>query len=178
MLETFTTRPQPCAFMGLAAARQNSQGPFRLVSRTASQSSSVSDSIGPRMLMPALLTRMSSRPQVSSTFATASSTSPDRTESAPRPRNSPPEWFARSKATASAVFLDRDVIATDAPASARACAATLPNPFDPPVTSAFRPSSRNRSSTPMPHSPGSEAVLEFSSPSLPETWGRSKPLLF
>ena len=60
------TRPHFWRFIGSATARQQSQGPLRFVSITASQSDSVSCSIGPRMLIPALLTRMSSRPNASS----------------------------------------------------------------------------------------------------------------
>ena len=62
MLETLITRPHFCRFMVAATARQHSHGPFRLVSTTVSQSSSCNSSIGPRMLTPALLTRMSMRP--------------------------------------------------------------------------------------------------------------------
>ena len=74
MLETLITRPHFCFFMIGAIARQQSQGPFKLVSTTVSQSSSLSSSIGPRMLTPALLTRMSIRPNVSMTCATMAST--------------------------------------------------------------------------------------------------------
>ena len=54
--------------------RQHSQGPLRFVSITWSQSASASCSMGPRILIPALLTRMSIRPNRSSVRATISST--------------------------------------------------------------------------------------------------------
>src|SRR5690606_29039029 len=56
MLETLITRPQPRCFIGLATARQHSQAPLRFVSITSSHWASVRSSIGPRMLIPALLT--------------------------------------------------------------------------------------------------------------------------
>ena len=69
------TRPQPRAAMRGPKARAQSHGPLRLVSITASQSASVRSWIGPRMLMPALLIRMSTRPSALSTSAASLSTS-------------------------------------------------------------------------------------------------------
>ncbi len=140
--------------MSFATARQQSQGPLRLVSITASQSDSPSCSIGPRMLMPALLTRMSSRPRPSTTRATMSSTWAATATSAATPSVLRPLAFAISSATRWAAAPSRAEIATSAPASASASAIARPRPLVPPVTSATRPSSRNRSIAPaMPRSP-------------------------
>ncbi len=90
MLETLITRPHFCRLIGSPAARQQSQGPFRFVSITWSQSASLSFSIGPRILMPALFTRISSRPKVSSVCATMRVHVRLRVTSAAMPRASLP----------------------------------------------------------------------------------------
>ena len=54
--------PRPCATMCRAAAWHRKNSDLRLVSITASQSSSVKSSASARRMMPALLTRMSSPP--------------------------------------------------------------------------------------------------------------------
>ena len=59
-------RPQPRAAMRGPNSRAQRNGPLTLVSMTVSQSASVSVSLAPRMLMPALLTRMSIGPRARS----------------------------------------------------------------------------------------------------------------
>src|SRR5438094_8392347 len=85
------------------------------------------------MLMPALLTRMSSRPS----FAAASSTMPRHARSS---LTSAAMAMAPSCFTAAAFFLaSRPAIATLAPARASPCAMPRPMPPLPPVTSAAFP---------------------------------------
>ena len=56
-------RPQPFAIIAGASACARKNGASRLIASTASQSASVTSSIGFRMLMPAALTRMSGAPK-------------------------------------------------------------------------------------------------------------------
>src|SRR4051794_5354105 len=94
--------------------------------------------------MPALLTRMSTRPNsamVASTSAVQSSGSETsvRTVIARRPASSTRLLACASRSSR------RAASATSAPASARARAKSTPSPEDAPVTIATRPSSRKRS---------------------------------
>src|SRR5436190_2043344 len=68
------TRPQPRAAMRGPNARGHSHGPLRFVSMTASQSASDRSWIGPQILIPALLIRMSARPSELSMSAASLST--------------------------------------------------------------------------------------------------------
>ncbi len=61
-LETFTMRPLPRSAMCRSAAWERKNAPERLTFSTLNQSSSESLSTVLSMVMPALLTRMSSRP--------------------------------------------------------------------------------------------------------------------
>ena len=138
-------RPHPRSRIFGPTARAHSHGPFRLVSITMSQSASVSSSIGPRLLTPALFTRMSIGPSSASTSDTSRVTCSASITSAANPRARRPVAAAISDAADSHASRERPEIATSAPASASACAMTRPSPRAPPVTSARRPSNRKRS---------------------------------
>ena len=139
------TRPQPRATMRGPIAFAQSHGPFRLVSMTASQSASVRSWIGPRMLMPALLIRMSILPRRPRRRRRASRRRPPSS----RPlRTRPPDgrcpWLICATASSQACRV-RPEMAMSAPASASAVAIVRPRPRAPPVTRATRPSRRNES---------------------------------
>jgi hypothetical protein len=107
-------------------------------------SSGLSRVAGAAVPMPALLTRMSTRPNsatVASTSAWQSSglATSVRTAMARRPARSTACCVSASRSTR------RAPSATSAPASASARAKTAPSPEDAPVTIATRPSSRNMS---------------------------------
>ena len=55
-------RPQPCLSMGGAKTLQARRVPVKLVSRMAFQSASSISRVGPFLVRPALLTRISTRP--------------------------------------------------------------------------------------------------------------------
>src|SRR3954454_15529839 len=103
--------------------------------------------MGPRILMPALLTRISIRPNSRSTSSARRSTSASFVTSAAKAAVLRPVAPAIPFAASSHVSFERPASATVAPASASAIAMVLPRPRAPPVTSATLPSSRNRSIT-------------------------------
>ena len=139
------TRPQPRAAMRGPNARAHSHGPLRLVSMTASQSASDRSWIGPRMLIPALLIRMSARPSELSMSAASFSTSAALVTSASNAAARRPVCLVICAAASSHAARERPEIATSAPASASAVAMVRPRPRAPPVTSATRPSRRKAS---------------------------------
>ena len=113
---------------------------FRLVSITASQSSSEKSRLSARRMMPALLTRMSTPPALSQ----ASATTPAR--GAVEPRSALMKWKARPRArTLSPVSSasERPTATMSAPASARPIAMPCPMPVLAPVTRAQRPERSN-----------------------------------
>src|SRR5438552_8212479 len=134
------TRP-PSGSSGRAACVTNAT-PLRSVSTTVSQASSSSEARSVGIFVPALLTRMSivPHPRVSASKhtridAALRTSSPSATERRP---------FVRiSRATGSASPAFRDVIATSAPALARATAIARPMPRLPPVTSERLPCRSN-----------------------------------
>ena len=94
-----TMQPRPAASMRAPNARQHRYRPVRLTSRIAFHSSSVKDSAGPILLIPALLTSTVGSPRRSATAAAAASTdSVERTSSA-NPACSPPSSAASPSAT-------------------------------------------------------------------------------
>ncbi len=103
--------------------------------------------IGPRMLMPALLIRMSILPSADSTPAASRSTSAALVTSASKASARRPVAAAIPSADSSHAWRDRPEMAMSAPASASAVAIVRPSPRAPPVTRATRPSSRNASRT-------------------------------
>ena len=160
------TRPQPREHMPGPRARASRNGAFRFVSTTVSQSASSISSAGPRMLMPALLTRMSTVPKPPSTSATSRAISSDRFRSTAKAAQRLPVAREISCAAARQSSRVRLATATSAPTSARAWLIVRPSPRAPPVTSARRPSRRNRSST---------LIVAALLPRRPRTRERSRP---
>ena len=102
-------RPAPCPSMTLTAARQQRNTLVRSTAMTRAQSSSLSSQIGKeRPVIPALLTRMSRRPQVSTTRFTAASTSAVRVTSAAMAMAPPPTFFAAASAASTLEVQHRD----------------------------------------------------------------------
>ncbi len=132
-----------------ATARHISHTPVTFVSCTWRNSSNVSSSIGPRMLMPALLIRTSIRPKSATTCATVASICSGSVTSQPKPRHVGPWAACSSSAAAWACRASRLATTTWAPASASAPAITAPSPRLPPVMMATRSSMRKRSRMPM-----------------------------
>src|SRR5262249_13383084 len=101
---------------------------------TASQSSSLRRMSRPSLVMPALLTRMSTPPNAVSTSATSFATA-----AASDTSQANPLAFLRAAAAASALAWSLPTTATLAPASDKRCAIALPMPRVLPVTSALLP---------------------------------------
>src|SRR5438067_3688333 len=126
------TRP-PSGSSGRAASVTNAT-PLRSVSTTVSQASSTSEARSVGIFVPALLTRMSIVPH--SRVTASKHTRIDAALRTSRPSATERRPFVRiSRATGSASPAFRDVIATSAPAVARATAIARPMPRRPPVTS-------------------------------------------
>src|SRR5688572_26563835 len=127
--------PEPWRFMAGTTARMQRNGPRRLTPSISSNCSSVSSSMGPKCPRPALLTRMSRRPNSSSVCSTMtcterSSRTSAGTTSARRPR-------ARTfYATCSRSGTVRAASATSAPARDSASATPRPIQRDAHVTRA------------------------------------------
>src|SRR5262249_24378782 len=140
---TLTIRPAPRARRCGAAARARKNGPRRFTSWMWFQMSTVSASRsrnGTPAFHPALLTRMSSRPNSPSTVSTADgidfvSLTSSWIIAARRPRRA-----TRRHVLAAPCLKSIHVTATSAPASASATATARPRSPDPPVTSAAVPS--------------------------------------
>ena len=94
--------PPPAATIGRAAAREQMNTAVRLTSTTACHSATLSSSVGRRSAMPALLTRMSSRPKRAITRATAASTAASSLTSTCSTRCSTPSAASLPLAGASA----------------------------------------------------------------------------
>ena len=117
-----------------------------LTDRTLSQSPSARSTAARRIAMPALLTRMSSRPSRSNVACTIASTLASSATSATMAVTRRPS--ARiSTAASSAVLLSRSASTTRAPATASVSAVSRPIPRAPPVTTATWSSRRIKSRT-------------------------------
>src|SRR2546425_1248404 len=135
MLMTF---PPPALFIAGYAAREHRKAEVRLVSRTRRHSSRVRSWTGFRMLVPALLTRMSRRPSRSMVAFVIASTDASLVTSTSMAIAVPP---CRSISVAAARDFSRFRAATTiwAPAAASPCAIPRPMPPFPPVTTATLP---------------------------------------
>ena len=137
--EMFTMRPGRSAAMSpRATSLARSHGPRTLVSSTASVSSS--DILCARWAsgMPALLTRMSTRPSASFACATAWTIDSSSVTSSAIGTHVPPSRSI-SRASSSRRSTRRAVTATFAPAAATVRAKRYPSPELAPVTRATRP---------------------------------------
>src|SRR3990172_6988626 len=139
----FTIRPYVWRIIGTAAACEHRNVPLRLTSRTGSQRSSPLNVTSPSFilparasrLMPALLTRMSSRPKVCSACSTMRATS-SRRETSPlaMATAAPTDWSAAADSSSPAV--STSVRNKRAPSSAKRCAVARPMPDPAPVIQA------------------------------------------
>src|ERR1035437_9881319 len=133
ILVMLTMRPPPCRFMCGIARRASRIAAKSLSSKSACQMSSVTDSNSPVAEVPALLTRMSSRPNALTASATSFAQSSARLTSACTAATLPPA--ARiSSATLSSNSRPRAAITTLAPSAASRNQGALPMPCEPPVT--------------------------------------------
>jgi len=143
MLVRFTIRPPPWRFMCGIASRARRIAANSLSSKSACHIASVAAANSPVAEVPALLTRMSSRPKAASVSATTRSQSAALLTSACTGATRPPA--ARiSAAVCSSRSRPRAAIATAAPSCASSTAVARPMPCVPPVTIAtfpFRPRS-------------------------------------
>ena len=125
-------RPPPWRRMCGTTARQPRYVPITLISFTARHSStgiSSNGRIGMDVNMPALLTRMSTRPVASIVVSTIASMSPGSETSAVTPM---PSGYRAAASSAPA----RSAITRRAPARAKPSAMARPIPWEPPVTMA------------------------------------------
>src|SRR5271165_3265264 len=139
---TLTTRPCPLAFSNDWQARTVAKGPRKLTASTKSKKSSSrsrKSAWGITRVLPALLTRMSSRPSVLPIAAARLSIAAVSCAGVRLARWPVPGRLAISRSAASAS--SAKVTTTRAPASANKRAVEAPRPLLPPVTSATRPSS-------------------------------------
>ena len=133
--ERLTIEPPPLSFIARTASRQPRNVPSTLTALTLRQSASVACSMLPRTPMPALLTRMSSRPNAA---RTASTTSRQRASSVT-------SWASTRSASGPSVLRPasfRSVAATLAPWPWNSAAVALPMPDAAPVMSATLPARR------------------------------------
>src|SRR3989442_944645 len=134
-----TRPPLFCRIMSFVAARVMRNAPRRLTSMTRSQSSSFMRTRRPSRMTPALLTRMSTRPNRCLAASTNRSASSRITASATTPRTAPPR-ASSSLAERWSRSASRPETTTAAPSSASNVAIARPMPRLPPVTIATRPS--------------------------------------
>src|SRR5271157_787020 len=139
---TLTTSPCPLASSIDRQARTVANGPRRLTASTKSKKSSSRarrSACGITRVLPALLTRMSSRPSIVPIASARASIARVSCAGARQARWPAPGrlWISCSAASASLA----KVTMTRAPASANRRAVAAPRPLLPPVTSATRPSS-------------------------------------
>src|SRR5579883_2468295 len=120
------------------------KGPVRLVRRMASQVSSSNSCTGRKvvMSMPALLTRISSRPRAETASSTRRRASAGLPTSPSSATARPPEAFTPATTSSRASRLRMATAATVAPSSAKRSTMARPRPRDAPVTSAARPARR------------------------------------
>ncbi len=132
--DTMMMRPKRCLTISRAASRASRNPAVRSVSMTDCHSSSLVSSSGLRMMVPALLTRMSMRssPAMDLFTAAASATSKGRMRATvPASRS--------VAARDSSVAGSRPLRTSSAPAPASAWAIAQPRPREAPVTSAIFP---------------------------------------
>src|SRR5213078_3190799 len=134
-----TRPPLFCRIISFVAARVRRNAPRRLTSMTWSQSSSFMRTRRPSRMTPALLTRMSTRPNRCLAASTNRSASSRITASATTPRTAPP-CASSSFAERWSRSASRPETTTAAPSSASNAAIARPMPRPPPVTIATRPS--------------------------------------
>src|SRR6516165_2562403 len=138
-----TTSPCPLASSNGRQARTVANGPRRLTASTKSKNSSSRaerSACGITLVLPALLTRMSSRPSVLPIAAARLSMAAVSCAGVRLARWPVPGRLEISRSAASASLAK--VMTTRAPASANRRAVEAPRPLLPPVTSATRPSSK------------------------------------
>ena len=135
MEETLMIRPDRCLSKARANARVNRNAPFKFVSRTVSQSASLRRMTNPSRVIPALFTRMSTRPVSARILPPVSATALESATSSacahalrPSARTSP--------ATFSAFSAVRETQTMSAPAAANFSAIARPIPRPAPVTTA------------------------------------------
>ena len=133
--------PPPWASMYFPAAISVRKMPFKLTLITLFHCSKVISSAGTLMQMPALLWQKSSPPSSFVTCKTISSTCFGSVQSVFMAITFLPVSLAIFAAVFSASAKSTSIIATSAPASAKAVAVLLPMPLAPPVTKPFFPSS-------------------------------------
>ena len=148
--ETNTIRPRPDAMRAGSAALVTANGMRRFWAMPRSHSSSViartsvEDSpSSPTATIPALLTRMSSRPCAARTSSTSAAAAPGTVRSPTWPDTTTPASVASSR-TRSWIRAVVEAMASAAPPPARIRAVAKPIPCGPPapVTSATRPAKR------------------------------------
>src|SRR5262245_14672736 len=135
MDDVTTMRPYCWAFIRMKAAFTAKNVPFRLTAWTWSQSASVMTSMRVDGKMPALLTRMSSRPKRSTAFWVSASAS-DHRETSARQKSASPPARRISSTTALPARGSRPTISTLAPSAAKTWAIPLPMPRLEPVITA------------------------------------------
>src|SRR2546425_3050981 len=129
--------PRRRVFMPGITARATKNGPSRLAAMSARQSSSLKLSSGPRLLIAALLTRISIGASRSSAATAAATAAACVTSNGATSTRQPSR--ASSAAAVSSLPRWRPLMTTRAPASANPRAMANPSPEPPPVTSARRP---------------------------------------
>ena len=135
------TEPPPALRISGMAALVPRKTPLPLTSMMRSHSSSVQSSTMPLPTMPALLTRMSSLPNLETAVATASRQSASLVTSSRTKTQSPPaSLISASVRRPSSSRISP--MTTFAPSRASILASAAPMPLAPPLTSATLPSTR------------------------------------
>src|SRR5580658_2894116 len=127
--------PLRCRYIWRSAARVVRNAPSRWMARSRFHSANGSSSSGATIWMPALLTSTSIRPKTEIAAAMPDSTSDSLVTSIATAMTRSPELSSSSAAARAAVKL-RSAITTQAPASAKVRAISLPIPLAAPVTTA------------------------------------------
>src|SRR3954470_4115898 len=141
--EVFTTTPPPRRTICAISCFMHTKVPRRLMSRMRSHSSSSISCSGCALFStPALLKAMSSRPNRSTTCATAASTCSGIETSHAITSTSPPACFRAASVSLRATAV-RSRMATRAPSAAKASAVARPMPLAAPVTRATLPVKRS-----------------------------------
>mmetsp|Transcript_37653 Transcript_37653/g.92539 ORF Transcript_37653/g.92539 Transcript_37653/m.92539 type:complete len:209 (-) Transcript_37653:382-1008(-) len=142
-------RPARCFIIGLVAARARRNTAFRLVSMTASQSSSFIRMDSMSRVMPALLTSTCRPPSWATMASTAACTAAPSVTLSTMPR---PPWAPSASVMPAAPASEFAVPMTRQPASARRSAIARPMPRLAPVTRAMPSFARDAESV-MDHAP-------------------------
>src|ERR1017187_3677411 len=136
-----TIFPRPRGSMCAPAARESRNTAVRLISITASQSSSECSTAGARRMMPALFTRISTAPIAATASSITRSACARELRSAARQCVRTPAFSPMRFAVSSGAAISCRT--TSAPAWAKPSAIAAPNPRLEPVTRATLPSRRN-----------------------------------